>query len=72
MHGIYLSLAFSNDRQSLRGRMYQDFRQIFSQSEFRENPESIAFAFFKPYLGNLEDLQKEEVCHQISYYSHPS
>ncbi len=41
------------DSTDLQG-FFQDFHQIFSQSESDHNPEETAFAYFKPHLGNLE------------------
>ena len=34
--------------------MYRDFRDIFANSEFNDNPERIAYVYFKPHLGNLD------------------
>lgn len=43
--------------EDLQG-IYDDFRHIFSQSEFDGDPEQIAFAYFKPYLGNLDSPEE--------------
>ncbi len=33
---------------------YESFRDIFTRKDFNGNPEKEAFAFFKPFIGDLE------------------